>query len=153
MSHYHAFKGVFLTVCFAALLAGCATESHKALESPGDGINKVGTGVVDKDETCPPEVTDWSPKIEEIYTRRPTITATFRSDCGTDIDISSIQMVVDSEEAYPEISGGGSEVTVAFKPYLDLFYDCEVTVRVQDVNGQTAEKTWSFEVPYWVGQF
>ena len=49
MSHYHAFKGVFLTVCFAALLAGCATESHKALESPGDGINKVGTGVVDKD--------------------------------------------------------------------------------------------------------
>ena len=138
MSYYHAFKGILLTVCVTALLAGYATESSIA---------------ADKDVTCAPEVTDWSPKIEEIYTRRPTITATFRSDCGTDIDISSIQMVVDSEEAYPEISGGGSEVTVAFKPYLDLFYDCEVTVRVQDVNGQTAEKTWSFEVPYWVGQF
>ena len=138
MSYYHTFKGALLAVCIAGLLVVCATESSKAGE---------------KDKTCSPEITDWSPKIEEIYTRRPIITVTFRSDCGTNIDISSIKMIVDKEEAYPEISGGGSEVKIAFQPYLELSYDCTVTVSVQDVNGQKVEKTWMFEVPYWVGQF
>jgi len=138
VSYYHAFKGILLTVCVTALLAGYATVSSIA---------------ADKDVTCAPEVTDWSPKIEEIKTRRPTITATFKSKCGVDIDVSTIQMVVDDETVYPEISGSGSGVTLAFVPYLGLLEECNVTVSAQDVNGQKAEKTWMFEVPYWVQEF
>ena len=105
------------------------------------------------EETCPLIVTEWSPKIEEIYTRRPNITAVFKSECGVDIDISSIQMIVDGEMITPKKSGGGSEVTVTFIPYLDVYDECEVTVRAQDGNGKKAEKAWIFEVPYWVGDF
>ena len=149
--NYHTFKTKIITLCFAGLLAAIiASQPALALENPATGKGGKNTGAPDKNANCAPEVTDWAPKIEETKTRLPTITATIQSKCGVDIDISTIKMVVDNETVYPKVSGSGSSVTLAFVPYLGLMEECYVTVSAQDANGQTVEKDWMFEVPYWV---
>jgi hypothetical protein len=44
----------------------------------------------------------------------------------------------------------GSEVTVSYKPYNDLYDIYDVVVSGSDENGNTLEKKWTFEVPYWL---
>ena len=149
MAHnYRTFKVKFMTLCFAGLLAVSASQSTMAQEHPAAGNN-----AADKNGPCAPEVTDWAPKIEEIKTRLPTITATIESKCGVAIDISTIKMVVDDETVFPKVTGSGPKVTLAFVPFLGLMEECNVEVSAKDANGQVAEKIWMFEVPYWVQEF
>jgi hypothetical protein len=97
---------------------------------------------------CTFEVTNWEP-TETIQYRVP-ITATFKSTCGVNIDITSIKVFLNDSPVTPVVSGSGSEITVTYTPVIPLKNDIyTVTVRGQDVNGQTAEKMWVFELLYW----
>ena len=101
------------------------------------------------EEKCPLEVTDWQPKG---YTEnaRPTISATFRSACGADIEQSSIEMRISgSTRVAHTVTGSGPEVTVTFT--LDFLLKEDelhtVSVRAQDVNGVLGKKAWDFYIP------
>jgi hypothetical protein len=115
-----------------------------------DGLSGLA-GAGGEAPACPLDVTAWQPK-GSASSAQPTISATFRSQCGAAIDISSIEMYVDTLPVTPTVSGSGSEVTITYVPESPLM-DWEqnsnhpVDVRVQDVNGTQGEKYWSFFVP------
>ena len=100
-------------------------------------------------EGCSPTVTDWAPQgtIEDNF---PTISATFKSECGTDIDPASIQMLVGGSPVKYEISGKGSEVTASYDTEKELKMDIryEILVRARDVKGKEVEKSWRFYLPF-----
>ncbi|MBW1860954.1 MAG: hypothetical protein JRJ02_01090 [Deltaproteobacteria bacterium] len=102
------------------------------------------------EEKCPLVVTDLSPK-SEAHSTRPTITTTFRSTCGSDIDQSTIEIHLNGSSPLPHtVTGSGSEVTVSYTPEFPFEEDAlhTVTVRAQDVNGVLVEKTWDFSLPF-----
>ena len=99
---------------------------------------------------CSFAATAWQPMGIAPHAR-PTISATFKSQCGAEIDISSLEMYLDYEKVTPTVSGSGSEVTITYEPPADLV-DWEqdathsVRVLVQDVYGTEGEKSWDFVV-------
>ncbi|MBW1763374.1 MAG: hypothetical protein JRJ23_01345 [Deltaproteobacteria bacterium] len=103
------------------------------------------------EEKCPLQVKSFSPKMEAEI-RRPDIYVILISECGAAIDISSIKMLFNNEPVVHEISSNqdGSEVKVSFTPYNDLYDIYDIVVSGSDVNGNTIEKKWTFEVPYWL---
>jgi len=104
--------------------------------------------IVEGGETCELELTSWAPR-GSAGGDRPLNTATFRSTCGIDIDVSSIKMFLDDDPVTPEVTSGGSEVTVSYTPVETLQQEAEHTasITLQDVNGNEGEKTWTYFVP------
>ena len=109
--------------------------------------NNVQPGLCE--EKCPLVVTDWTPKGTIEY-GRPTISAHFKSECGIDIDISSIEMLLEGSPVPFKVSGKGSEVTVSYTPEEDQEMDIRypVTVRARDVKGNKVEKKWRYYHPF-----
>jgi len=93
----------------------------------------------------------WGTEIAIINTSADqTITATFMSSCGANIDESSIVMIVHGNAVTPTITGSGSQVIVTYTPPTALEKDrtYQVTVTAQDVNGNVGEKTWGFYIAF-----
>jgi hypothetical protein len=101
------------------------------------------------EEKCPLEVVDWSPQ-GTIEDQNPTISATFRSACGANIEVSSIQMLLEGSPVSHALNGSGSEVTATYTPESELTMDVryKVTVSARDVNGSAVEKKWLFYLPF-----
>ena len=99
-------------------------------------------------EECPIEVTNMAPD-GFADTSRPAISATLTSKCGNDIDIKSVEIVLNDEVVPSEVSGSGSTVSVKFAPDWNLAQEADhfVKVRAKDSKGTTVEKEWSF----WLG--
>ena len=131
----------FMCITAASLLlisAICKEGSSGTINTPVGEI-----------QTCPLEVIDWQPAgvIEDNF---PTISATFKSDCSTDIDLSSLEMLFQDSPVSFAISGSSSEVTITYIPDSELTMDVRyrVIVRAKDVNGYMAEKTWRYYLPF-----
>ena len=101
------------------------------------------------EEKCPLEVIDWEPKGTIDY-NFPTISATFRSACGAKIDLSSIQMFMGDSSFDFEVEAIDSEVTISHIIDLELEMDNRYVIRVRatDVNGEEAEMSWRFYLPF-----
>jgi len=99
-------------------------------------------------EECPIEVTDIAPD-GFADTSRPVLSATLTSKCGNDIDVDSVQILLNDEAVPAEVSGTGSSISVAFHPDWNLAQEADhfVMVRAKDKKGTTVEKEWSF----WLG--
>ena len=101
-----------------------------------------------KAEECPIEVTKMAPD-GFAETTRPVLSATLTSKCGNEIDLGSVELIL-NDEVYPaEINGSGSKITVSFSPDWNLAQESDhfVMVRAKDKKGTTVEKEWSF----WLG--
>ena len=100
-------------------------------------------------DKCPLVVTDWSPQ-GTIDEDRPLVSATFKSQCGADIDATSIQMLFQGSPVPHAVSGRGAEMKASYTPESDLKYDIRynVTVRARDVQGNSAEYSWRFYLPF-----
>ena len=99
-------------------------------------------------EECPIEVTEMVPDGFAESTR-PVLSATLTSKCGNDIDVASVELIL-NDEVYPaEVTGSGSKITVKFLPDWNLAQESDhfVMVRAKDKKGTTVEKEWSF----WLG--
>ena len=107
----------------------------------------VGAGLCQ--DKCPLVVTDWSPQ-GTIDEDRPLVSATFKSQCGADIDATSIQMLFQGSPVPHAVSGRGAEMKASYTPESDLKYDIRynVTVRARDVQGNSAEYSWRFYLPF-----
>jgi hypothetical protein len=97
--------------------------------------------------SCPLEIIDWKPKGFSA-TARPEISATIKSQCGTNIDKASIKMLVDDSPITPTIEGSGSEVTVSYTPssLLEEEADHSVLIAAKDLNKVLVENEWVFWV-------
>ena len=99
-------------------------------------------------EECSIEVTDMVPD-GFADTSRPVLAASLTSKRGNDIDVKSVQILL-NDEVYPaEISGSGSRISVKFAPDWNLAQESDhfVMVRAKDKKGNKIEKEWSF----WLG--
>jgi hypothetical protein len=102
------------------------------------------------EEECPLLVSNLSPTGEIKPEVQPTISATLKSSCSADIDLSSIEMLLNGTPVAYTLIGSGSEVTVNYAPD-NLIEDSthKIIVRAKDVKGRTAEKTWEFYRLFW----
>jgi hypothetical protein len=98
-------------------------------------------------ESCDPEFTDWKPRgFSE--TARPNIYIVAKSPCGAEIDISSVEMLVDDSPVEPTVEGTGSEVTFRYTPtsLLEEEADHSVMIRLKGKDGKVVENEWVFWV-------
>jgi len=118
-------------------------ESAQSVQACATTADVVPCGSLDVTDLLPADTTS----IEDL---RPIISATFTSPCGDDIDVSSIEMFLDSDDVTPIITGNGSEVTVTYTPAYDLenLTTFVVEVSALDVNGVSGEATWEFDTAY-----
>jgi len=82
-------------------------------------------------------------------TARPELSATLSSKCGNDIDIESVEILLNDEVVPGEVTGSGAKVSVKYDPEWSLAQvsDHYVMVRAKDKEGNTVEEEWSF----WLG--
>ena len=97
---------------------------------------------------CSIEVTDIAPDGFADNTR-PELSATVSSKCGNDIDIESVELLLNDEVVPGEVTGSGAKVSVSYIPETGLAQvsDHYVMVRAKDKEGNTVEEEWSF----WLG--
>ena len=97
---------------------------------------------------CTIEVTDMVPD-GFADTTRPELSATLSSKCGNDIDIESVELLLNDEVVPGEVTGSGAKVSVKYIPETGLAQvsDHYVMVRAKDKEGNTVEEEWSF----WLG--
>ena len=97
---------------------------------------------------CSIEVTDIAPD-GFADTTRPVLSATLSSKCGNDIDVESVEMLLNEEVVPCEITVKGTKVSVEYLPEWSLAQSSDhyVAVRAKDKKGNTVEKEWSF----WLG--
>ena len=138
----------FLAVClsFFILISGVACVSVD--RKPADKKTVDSKAADMKPADCSIEVTDMLPD-GFADTTRPVISATLLSKCGNDIDIGSIELLINDEAVPVEVNGSGSKVSVkhALKWSLAQSSDHYVTVRAKDKEGNAVEKEWAF----WLG--
>jgi len=80
-----------------------------------------------------------------IQEKRPMITTRLKSTIGVEIDLSTIQMVLDGHIVPHTVFGSGPEARIRYAPDHDLKEgEHAVIVEGSDVNGVMAEKTWTF---------
>ena len=76
------------------------------------------------------------------------ISATLSSKCGNDIDIESVEILINDEAVPGEVTGSGAKVSVKHTLDWNLAQSSDhyVMVRARDKKGNTVEKEWSFYV-------
>ena len=127
-----------LVVCLSIFMilseVACVTLNSKELDS--------------KKTDCSIEVTDMLPD-GLADTTRPELSATLSSKCGNDIDIESVEMLLNDEVVPSKVTGSGAKVSVKCVPDWSLAQSSDhyVMVRAKDKQGNTVEKEWSF----WLG--
>ncbi len=101
-----------------------------------------------KEPDCSIEVTHMLPD-GLADTTRPELSATLSSKCGNDIDIESVEILLNDEVVPSEVTGRGAKVSVKCVPNWSLAQSSDhyVMVRAKDKKGNTVEKEWSF----WLG--
>ena len=144
------------SIANATYITYSADRNLVGFQVNGSADNKLADGLpaLAAPSECTLDVTDWSPITEHVTSRYPTITATFKSSCGANINLSSIEMRVDGSPVALTVIGSGSEIRITYTPTLPLYGYAnvvEVTVRARDVNGVIGELTWQFEIPYFYG--
>jgi hypothetical protein len=112
------------------------------------GVLLAATAVSGRGQECELTVPEWAPR-GSANRARPRIAATFSSTCGTAIDRSSVQMIVDEKPVTPTTEGRGATVTVAYVPEAALLEEADhtVTVRARDERGVAGARTWTFHLP------
>jgi hypothetical protein len=112
----------------------CVTLDSKELDS--------------KEADCSIEVTDMLPD-GLADTTRPELSATLSSKCGNDIDIESVEILLNDEVVPSKVTGRGAKVSVKCVPDWSLAQSSDhyVMVRAKDKEGNTVEEEWSF----WLG--
>ena len=127
-----------LVVCLSTFMVlsevACVTLDSKELDS--------------KEADCSIEVTDMLPD-GLADTTRPELSATLSSKCGNDIDIESVEILLNDEVVPSKVTGRGAKVSVKCVPDWSLAQSSDhyVMVRAKDKEGNTVEEEWSF----WLG--
>ncbi len=77
-----------------------------------------------KEADCSIEVTDMVPDGFADITR-PVLSTTLSSKCGNDIDIESVEMLLNDEVVPSEVTGSGAKVpvTMVHPPFIETYQD------------------------------
>ena len=131
-----------LIICFCIFMllsqTACVSTNTKSVDP-----KPVGSKPVD----CSMEVTNMLPE-GFADTTRPLISAAISSKCGNDIDIESVEMLINDEAVQAEVTGTGAKLSVKHALDWNLAQNSDhyVMIRARDKKGNAVEKEWSFYV-------
>jgi hypothetical protein len=81
-------------------------------------------------------------------TTRPVISAALSSKCGNNIDLESIEILVNDEAVQVEATSSGGKISVEHTLEWNLAQNSDhyIMIRAKDKKGNSVEKEWSFYV-------